>query len=268
MTFPSVDIVVVTYGNMFADLKRSLDSLYKFTRPPFRVIVVNNACTDETAAYCAALPDCTAVNLPENVGTVRALRAGIAAGSAPFIVRMDHDIELLGPWQEYLFPHFSEGKTGMAGPRILNPDGTIYSALFNWQLRISNIPFHVSVENPLSLPRPLRRFAHINQHSGEKDDDAVFGVARPVHHVTGTFWLMSRAAVEDVGLPDEKYPDLNGAFEDLDYTLRFVTAGLRVIYDGRVRIVHYCSRPAQKAQRPSAPPQNRMLFRKKWGIYA
>ena len=270
MTFQAVDIIVVTYGNMFSDLKRSMESLYKFTAPPFHVIVVNNASTDETAAYCSTLPDCTLVNLPENMGTVKAFNAGLEKSTAPFVVRMDHDIELTGPWQDELFSCFADAATGMAGPRIVNPDGTVYAALFEWFLKISNLPLCVAVADPLALPRFLRRFVHFGQHGGEKDDDTIFGVTKSVQHVTGAFWMMSRGAFEKIGPPDTDYPDKNGAFEDLDYTLRFVTGGFRIMYNGKVKIIHYCSRPAQSdttvAKQP--PAQNRALFRKKWGIYA
>ena len=38
----------------------------------------------------------------------------ISSVSRKFIVRMDHDIEILGPWQRELYALFSDEKTGMA----------------------------------------------------------------------------------------------------------------------------------------------------------
>ena len=42
---------------------------------------------------------------------------------------------------------------------------------------------------------------------------------------------MKRSAFEKAGFPDESYPDMNGVYEDLDYTLRFVKSGFKIFYE-------------------------------------
>ena len=99
---PQIEIVTVTYGNMLPVLKRTVESLYKFREDPFRLIVVNNGSTDRTARYCAGLTDCELVDLPENIGVVKAYNIGLRKSNAPFIARMDQDVEFVMPWQSGL----------------------------------------------------------------------------------------------------------------------------------------------------------------------
>ncbi len=263
---PSVDIITVTYGNMFPVLKRTVDSLYRYTAQPFRLIIVNNGSTDETLTAFNELPGCTLINLKENAGMVKAFNIGLKASTAPYIARMDHDVEFVMPWEDELLGLLErDNEAGAVGPRIITPDGRIYAALFSFFVKVPGIPLKLRVESPFAFPLALRRFVHFTQHSLEADDDLKFGVVKPVYHVTGTFFVMKRAAFEKVGAADESYPDKNGAYEDLDYTLRMATSGLKVMYDGRVKLVHHCSRP-DNSVRETAPALNREKFKNKWGF--
>jgi GT2 family glycosyltransferase len=266
MPTPQIDIVTVTYGNMLPVLKRTMESLYKFREAPFRLIVVNNGSTDGTARYCAGLTDCELVDLPENIGIVKAFNIGLRKSSAPFVARMDHDVEFVMPWQSRLL-RLLEGAddVGMAGPRLINSDGTVYAALFSFFFKLPLIPVRLNVPDPFLFPRALRRFVHFTQHSLEADGDLRFGARRGVYHVSGAFLVIKRSAFEKVGFPDESYPDMNGAYEDLDYTLRFVKSGFKIFYEGGIKVIHHCSRPENSPAEP-APQMNRAIFKKKWGF--
>jgi GT2 family glycosyltransferase len=251
---------------MLPVLKRAVESLRRFSEGPVRLVVVNNGSRDGTAAYCAGLPDCELLDLPGNTGFVKAFSAGLLRTSAPFIARMDHDVEFMMPWRTGLLGALrSSERAGMAGPRLLNPDGTVYAAGFSFFLKPPLLPWRGAVRDPFALPRPLRRFVHFDQHANEPDNDAVFGGRREVFHVTGAFSVMTRAAFERTGMPDASYPDLNGAYEDLDYTLRMVKAGFGIVYEGGVKVVHHCARP-EGPSTAGAPPRNKELFRQKWGF--
>jgi GT2 family glycosyltransferase len=266
MVMPEIDIITVTYGDMLPVLKRAVESLYKFREAPFRLIVVNNGSKDGTAAYCAGLPDCEFVDLPENVGTVKALSIGFSRSRAPFIARMDHDVEFIMPWQGGLIGVLeADEKACMAGPRLLNSDGSIYAALFSFFFKIPGLPASFVVEDPFLFPKCLRRFVHYTQHGQEADNNLLFGVRREVAHVSGAFQVMKRSAIEKVGFPDESYPDMNGVYEDLDYTLRLVNKGLKVLYEGEIIVIHHCSRPVNY-KAASGPGLNKSFFKKKWGF--
>lgn len=266
MSIPVVDIVTVTYGNMFPVLKRTVDSLYRFTKGPFRLIIVNNGSTDETLTAFNGLAGCTLINLQENVGTLRALNIGLRHTTAPLIARMDHDVEFVMPWEDGLLGALTGNRAAdAAGPRLLTPDGRIYAALFHFFFKVPRLPVRFAVDNPFSLPRPILSFIHYSQHSLEADSDALFGRRTFVYHVPGTFLVFKRDAFEKVGFPDESYPDMNGAYEDLDYTLRFIMNGFKVIYEGGTKVIHHCSRPLERFC-IQEPLRNKMMFKKKWGF--
>ena len=266
MTDKSVDIITVTYGNMFPVLKRTVDSLYRFTKGPFRLIIVNNGSTDETLTAFKGLPGCTLISLPENFGMVRAFNAGLKNSSAPFIARMDHDVELIMPWEAGLLGALSGDRDAAAsGPRLLMEDGRIYSALFHFFFKVPGLQVKFGVENVFAVPRVLLPYVHCSQHSLEPDSDPLFGRQKYVYHVPGTFMVFKREAFERAGLPDETYPDKSGAYEDLDYTLRLVKCGLKIVYEGNIKMVHYCARPEEKF-RAAGPQYNKGIFRKKWGF--
>ncbi|MFH1352775.1 MAG: glycosyltransferase family 2 protein [bacterium] len=260
-----VDFVVVTYGNMFNDIKRTVESLYKFTPPPFNVFIVNNGSTDETATYFAKFPNCKVINLEENIGMVKGFNRGVELTEAPVIVRLDHDIELTMPWKERILAWFEEDDNiGMVGPKVLQPNNRIYSARFTFYFRyVKSLRLH----NILNVPRIFRRFFYWRENHLAADTGKKYDIIEEVSHITGTFAVIRRDAFEKVGMFDEGYPEKNGVYEDLDYTLRMIEKGYKILYDGTVKVIHYCSRPESvKLKPPRSKRLNRKRLRRKWGI--
>lgn len=260
-----LDIITVTYGNMFPVIKRTVESLYKFTEQPFHLIIVNNGSTDDTTTLSEKYVNCKVINIGENLGMVKGFNIGLRASTAPFIVRMDHDVEFLMPWKKrFLKLLETRKKTGMVGPRVIFPNGKICSALCKFY--IPHFPF--SFNNPLIVPKFLRHFISHKTHMKEEDDDARFKFVRKVSHVTGSFFLMKREVFEKVGFADEKYPAKNGVYEDLDYTLRITKAGYKILYDGTVKIVHYAGGELFKKREGAEIEiqQNLQRLKDKWGL--
>lgn len=265
MNKQKIDFVTVTYGNMFSDVKRTVESLYKFTPPPFNLYIINNGSTDETLTYFDKFPNCKVINRKGNTGMVEGFNVGVKLSDSPYIVRMDHDIELIMPWREKFLSWFEKDKRiGMVGPRVLTADGRIYSACFHFYFRHFRA---IKISNILGVPKRLRHFFYWSENHFAQDDEK-YSVAKEVPHITGTFEIIKREAFEKVGLFDSSYPEKNGVLEDLDYTLRMSEMGYKIIYDGTVKIIHYCSRPSPKASpKPNTlKKSNRRRLRKKWGI--
>ena len=263
-----IDFITVTYGNMFSSIRRTIESVYRHTEKPFRIFIVNNGSTDETATYFKKYAECVTVNLSENVGMVKGFNAAVKKADAAYIVRMDHDIELTMPWQRKFINIFENNpKVGIVGPRVIMPGKKIYSADFDFYIK--KLPF-IRFKNLLVLPKAIRRLTHWtwSANHGEEDNDDRFGSVKEVAHVTGAFFMIKKYAFEKVGEFDEAYMEKNGTFEDFDYTLRMISNGFKVIYDGEIKVLHYCDRPTQyiKQDPVNLPCTNRMQFRQKWGI--
>lgn len=90
---PAVDVVIPAY-NAAATIAASVQSCLAQSAPNLRVIVVDDGSTDATAATVQDLARAdsrvTLIRQP-NSGISKAMNAGIAAGSAPFVARLDAD---------------------------------------------------------------------------------------------------------------------------------------------------------------------------------
>jgi len=89
-----VDVIIPTFNRQLL-LKRVLDSVYQQTFKDYRVWVVNDGSTDETATFLEQQrdPRLHIIHLNENCGVSAARNAGIQAGSAPFVALLDSDDE-------------------------------------------------------------------------------------------------------------------------------------------------------------------------------
>jgi dolichol-phosphate mannosyltransferase len=93
MTCAGLDVVVPVYNEEAA--VEELVARLRAACPGARLIVVDNASTDRTAALLAAMPDVQLVRHAENLGYGRSLADGIAAGTGTRIVMIDGDLEYL-----------------------------------------------------------------------------------------------------------------------------------------------------------------------------
>jgi len=254
MTGFMVDFITVTYGNMFDCVSQLVKSIYRFTTVPFRIIIVNNGSTDRTLELSDIFPDVKIINLSENQGLIKALNIAVKHVNAPYVVRVDHDAEVVMPW-EILLEHFErDSKVAIVGPRIIFPDNTLYSGQFYFSLRKKRLPF-LKIKNGLRIPPLFRSFFH-----GYADLDT--DTFTEVVHVTGTFMVIRCDVLKKFKF-NEKYIDKNGDFEDMDFTLMVAKNKYKVIYDGRVQVLHRCMR-SPEYKKSMKLKNNRQIFKKIW----
>jgi GT2 family glycosyltransferase len=116
---------------------------------------------------------------------------------------------------------------GMLGCKLVQPDGSLDKAC----KRGFPTPM-TSLSYFLGLSRLFPRSRRFSQYvAGHVDADQT----APVDAVNGAFMLTKRAAVETVGLLDERYWLY---MEDLDWCYRFWQRGWKVLYWPEVEVVH------------------------------
>lgn len=224
--------VVVTW-NRLARLQESLPRL--LAGPVDRVMVVDNAGTDGTAAWLAAQTDprLRVLRLPENRGGAGGFEAGMAAliaeGEPDWIVLLDDDA-----WP-------AEGTLAAFAARVaaLPPDtGAVAAATFLPDGRISEM--NRAGYNPFWHPRMVARTLTRGNRAGFKLPDAAYSAAAmPVGIDNGSFvgFFVARAGWQKAGLPE------GGLFiygDDVLYSLRLRRAGLGIVFDPGLRFVHDC----------------------------
>ncbi len=115
-------------------------------------------------------------------------------------------------------------KAGMAGCRILNPDGSEQRGCRR------TLPSLKSATQHTGLRHILRG------KSTDLSQQACPQKTTPVEAISGAFMLLKKSAIKDVGLMDEGY------FlhcEDLDWCQRFYTQGWLILFVPQAEIMHY-----------------------------
>ncbi len=120
-------VIIVTFNtrDLLLQCLRSVCDDADQTGRPYRVIVVDNASTDGTAAAVrAAFPTVHLIENPTNVGLARALNQGLlACVDVGYVLLMNSDINVLpgtvGPMMDYLDSHQDVAGVSV---QLVNPD--------------------------------------------------------------------------------------------------------------------------------------------------
>jgi N-acetylglucosaminyl-diphospho-decaprenol L-rhamnosyltransferase len=217
--------VVVNY-NAGAALTGCVASvLAEQSRP--ELVVVDNASTDGSVeGLLRAHPGARVVQSGGNLGYARAANLGIAATSAPVVAVLNPDTVLAPGTGAALVARFAaEGDLGAIGPRLHNPDGSVYPSA----RRVPSLAdavghgllFFVWRDNPFT-----RRY---------RETDADPARPRDVDWVSGAAVWLRRAALDAVGGWDERYFMY---VEDVDLCWRLHRAGWRVAYEPAGTVEH------------------------------
>lgn len=228
MTRPEISVVVVSYETreMIRGLLASLRGAG--TARACEVLVVDNASGDGTVGMLRAeFPDVRVIANAENVGYSRAVNQAIRAASGRYLLILNPDIEVQPGAIDALARHMDENpSTGIAGGKLLNPDGTLqYSCRTFYTLSTL-----LHRRTPLGRLFPDSRI--VRDHlMMDWDHDTV----REVDWMLGACLMVRREAITDVGLMDERFFMY---FEDVDWCYRMKQHGWRVVYVPDARMTH------------------------------
>ncbi len=229
---PRVDVsVIIVNYNVREYLANALESL----RPALKgirseIIVVDNASTDGSVAMLRrSFPRIRLIASPENLGFARANNLAIREARGRYLLLVNPDTVVQEDTVRVMRAHLDEHPdVGLAGCKILNPDGT-----FQLAARRSFPTPWVAASRLLGLSRLFpksRRFGRYNLTY--LDPDATYDVDA----VSGSFMFVRREVIESVGGLDERF-FMYG--EDLDWCYRIGQAGWKVRYVHATSIIHF-----------------------------
>jgi len=193
------------------------------------VIVVDNASADGSAdAVVRAHPDVRLIRNDTNAGYARGNNQGIAAARGRVVLLLNPDVLVPARALDTAIAILQEeAAIGALGARLVHPDGTVQRSVRGFPT-----PWAVACE-ALGLSRVFRRSRVFAAYRMPWFDyDARSDVDQPM----GTFLMIRREALEQVGTLDERFPIF---FNEVDWCLRARRAGFRIVYAPEVRIVHY-----------------------------
>ena len=226
---PTLSIVIVNW-NTRDYLIGALSSIYNVL-PNFDVqtIVVDNASTDDSAnTVLARFPNVELVALPTNTGYAAGNNIGLKRACGEFILLLNPDVVLPAESLQKAID-IVRSKPGISalGVKQLNPDGSI-------QRSVRGFPRPISVMyEALGLSRI---FAQSRLFGAYRMTWFDYSHEAPVDQPMGTFLLIPRHVLEQVGLLDERFPIF---FNEVDWCYRASLLGLTAWYTPEIEILHY-----------------------------
>jgi GT2 family glycosyltransferase len=214
-------------------LQPCLESLWHGTAGvQCEVFVVDNACEDDTAAITReVLPDATIIRNESRYGFARSNNAALRVAGGRYLLVLNPDTEVREGALKTLVSYLDEHEqVGIAGARLLNPDGTLqYSCRKFPSLR--SVVFRWLPLCPNGLrERMLREYMMMDWDHASP---------RAVDWLMGACLCVRRAATEEVGFFDEEF---RLYYEDIDWCYRMWQHGWEVHYVPDAIIMHHYQR--------------------------
>jgi N-acetylglucosaminyl-diphospho-decaprenol L-rhamnosyltransferase len=252
-------IVIVSY-NTCALLRRSLQSAAEVTLPA-DVVVVDNASADGSAAMVAReFPRVRLIANRDNRGFAAATNQGIRAvqDQVDFVLLLNPDAWLCPGAAEELVRFLElHPRVGVAGPRLLYPDGRHQEGAWRFPTLLMAFFDLFPPRGPL-----LGRLqgSYLNGRYPEEHDHDPF----PIDHPLGAAMMIRREALADVGLFDEGYWMYA---EEVDWCRRCREAGWAIWQVPTARVVHVGGASSSQFRGRSfvALHRSRLRYVQKWG---
>jgi O-antigen biosynthesis protein len=223
--WPRVSVVIPNRDSFPLIARLLADLTVKTDYPDLEIIVIDNGTTDPrvVALYAEVkrgpLPFIAEIE-PAPFNFSRQVNRGMSLATGELVLLLNNDIEVLeGVWLREMVCCFDYPNTGIVGARLVYPGGRLQHA--GVIVGLGGLAGHWFCGQRQSQPGPMARL-HVRQS---------------LTAVTGACMLISRECLKAVGDFDEK--DFGVAYNDIDFCLRAVAAGYRVVWTPFATLVHY-----------------------------
>lgn len=200
------------------------------------VVVDNEQGSGVRAALSQRFPEVRVVESGVNVGYARAVNRGILETGGELVLVLNPDCVLRPGALRTLADHLhAHPRAAVAGPKILNPDGTLEYSARSFPTHLTFLFNRYSLLTRLFPANPFSRRYLLT----DWDHDSV----RAVDWMSGACLLVRRSAIEKVGPMDEAFFMFN---EDVDWCRRMKMAGFDVVYVPDAVAVHHVGASRRK----------------------
>lgn len=216
----SISIVMLTF-NRLEDTKKSIESIFEYTKLPFELIILDNNSDHNVREYLRKLEkkksNVKIIFEDTNLGCGRGRKKAVKFAKGDYIVTLDNDICVTPLWLENFIIRIEEDKKiAAACAKVVFPDGKVqYNGgkfvIENDFIKFSLLDLKIN-KNDLSTFR-------------ECDCDWIPGGAM----------IIKREFLEKVEYRD----DIEGAYEDNDYSMQIRNVGGRVVNCPLSEVIHY-----------------------------
>lgn len=229
-----INITIVNW-KMRDEIKKCLATLFKdVVGSDLRVIihiVDNSGNVDGIKEMLSEnFPEVRYIDPKGNIGFGKAQNLGLKSAPAEYYLPLNPDIEFIegGKVFERLIVFMKENPSvGIAGPKLLNLDGSIQESCYRF-------PFFISqIVRRLNLDKKIKFFKKTVDYYLMNDFDHNATVA--VDWVMGSFMFVRRELAEKIGFFDDRYFMY---FEDCDWCRRTWLDGKKVFYAHNIIVKH------------------------------
>ncbi|NIA14061.1 MAG: glycosyltransferase [Nitrospiraceae bacterium] len=208
--------IIIPAFNQLDYCRQCVHALLANTRPPYKLILVDNASTDGVGEFFDSVPNACVLHAPENLGFAGGVNLGLAQAEG-HVVLLNSDTLPPEGWLECMEGALlSDGDIGLVGPM---------SNCVSGSQRIEGLELE-SMDAINAFARDLARRKR--------------GQLRDVARLVGFCLMIGDTALAQLGVFDEGYGI--GNFEDDDYCLRAVRAGYRLCIAEDAFVFHYGGR--------------------------
>lgn len=234
-------IIIPTYNGRHL-LQACVESIRQYTDTPYEIIVVDNASTDGTDAYCRN-QQLMYISLPENRGFPYACNMGLQLASGDELLLLNNDVIVSFNWLSNLKAAlYSAADIGIVGP-VTN----YASGRQKVSTAYTDMPGYHSEAQAANIRNPMKWMEAVR--------------------LVGLCFLFKRTVLNTVGLLDERYSP--GHYEDDDYCYRARLKGFKLLIAGDC-LVHHEGSASFKQVYPTELQElverNRKLFMSKWHL--
>lgn len=239
--------IIILAKDQYEYTKECIDSIFKFTKSPFELILVDNGSRDEIPNYFHNLQknqsNVTVITNQSNVGFPKGVNQALRKAKGKYVLIGNNDTVVTPGWLEKMIEHLEKDpKNGLVGPISNNISG----------LQIDKEASYQTMDEML-------RYA---QNITQKNRAVIQEFPRLAFFCT----LIKREVFDKIGGLDERFSP--GNYEDDDFCMRAQVAGYKAHILRYIFIHHYRSRSfagdGNDAYRERLQT-NRKKFAEKWG---
>lgn len=228
---PELSIVILSWNvrELLAGCLRALPVAAGRWWERSEVLVVDNASTDGSAEMTRRdFPGVRLIALPHNMGFSGGNNVGIRAARGKYVLLLNPDtvplpgsIDTLAAYME------AREESGIVGPRLLNPDGTLQPSRRRFPTLATALVESTPLQRWLGKLASIQRFYMLDRSEGE---------TQQVDWLSGAALMCRREAISQAGLFDPGYFMFS---EEVDLCKRVKDAGWEVVYVPDAKIAHY-----------------------------